>query len=326
MTDWSSTLNEAWNELGQIRPLARQYRSRLMSTELPLEIHAGRRADDDAPCLMLQGAAPQGAYFELGGMRLASILHDDRPVLVLSLEDDARRDLFLTICADLVSSAVNAGADRALDHFLSRLDAWRRFLRERNSGLSRSETIGLIGELLLLERLLEIDSSHLKSWSAPADGLHDFQRRGHALEVKTGLGPSAQISVTRLDQLDTAGLRLLDLVHVRLIESNSGRSLQDLVDALRSQLGDSASRHELENALIRRGLLPDDDSARSAPRVQLRSMDCYAVSEGFPRLVRGDLPAAITEVSYTIDVRSISTCARTIQEVLAAFNLGEENG
>lgn len=297
-----------------------------MSTDLPLEILAGRRADDNAPCLMLQAAASQEARFELGGMRLASIMHDGRPVLVLSLEDDARHDLFCTICADLVGSVVHAGADIALEHFLSRLDAWRRFLRDRNAGLSRSETIGLMGELLLLERLLEISSSHLKSWSAPGDGLHDFEHAGHALEVKTGLGPSAQISVSRLDQLDTTGLRLLDLIHVRLIESSSGRSLQDLVDALKSQLKDSVSRHTLENAVIRRGLLPDDDSARGSPRVQLRSMDCYSVSEGFPRLVRADVPVAITEASYTIDVRAIGFYARSIQEALAAFNRGEENG
>jgi hypothetical protein len=326
MTDWVTNLSDAWNELGQIRPLARQYRSKLISTDLPLEIHAGRRADDDAPCLMFRATAPRGGHFELGGMRLVSILHDGSPVLVLSLEDDARRDLFSTICADLVASVTHSEADRAFDHFLSRLDAWRRFLRERNGRLSRSETIGLIGELLLLEKLLELDSSHLTSWSAPAGGLHDFQNGGHALEVKTGLGPSAQITISRLDQLDTAGLRLLDLVHIRLIESPSGRSLQDVLTALKGHLEDGASRHALDNAVIRRGLLPDDDSARSAPRVQLRSMDCYAVSEEFPRLVRADLPAAITEASYTLEVRSIGPYARNIRDVLAAFNLGEENG
>lgn len=326
MTDWLATLNDAWNELGQIRPLARQYRSRLISNEIPLEIRAGRRADDDAPCLMLPATAPPEGHFELGGMRLGSILHDASPVLVLSLEDDARRDLFATICADLVASVALSEAERALDHFLSRLDAWRRFLRERNGGLSRSETIGLIGELLLLEKLLELDRSHLMSWSAPADGLHDFENGGHALEVKTGLGPSGQITISRLDQLDTAGLRLLDLIHIKLIESPSGRSLQDLLTALKAQLLDGASRHALDNAVIRRGLLPDDDNARSAPRVQLRSMDCYAVSEGFPRLVRADLPTAITEASYTLDVRSLVPYVSDILDVLAAFNQGEQDG
>ncbi|CAN7724572.1 PD-(D/E)XK motif protein [Rhizobium sp. LjRoot98] len=326
MTDWVANLNDAWNDLGQIRPLARQYRSKLISTWLPLGIHAGRRADDDAPCLMLGATAPPGGHFELGGMRLVSILHEGTPVLVLSLEDDARRDLFSTICADLLASVELSQKECALDHFLSRLDAWRRFLRERTGGLSRSETIGLIGELLLLEKLLELDSSLLMSWSAPADGLHDFVSDGHALEVKTGLGPSAQIKISRLDQLDTGGLRLLDLVHVKLIENPSGRSLQDVLTALKGQLEDGASRHALDNAVIRRGLLPDDDDARSAPRIQLRTMGCYAVSEGFPRLVRADMPTAITEASYTLDVRAIGPYSRDISDVLTAFNLGEKNG
>ncbi|MQW55256.1 PD-(D/E)XK motif protein [Sinorhizobium meliloti] len=326
MTGWVNNLNDTWNELAQIRPLARQYRSRLISTELPLEIHAGRRADDDAPCLMLRTTAPPGGHFEVGGMRLVSILHEATPVLVLSLEDKVRRDLFSTICADLVASVALSEKVSALDHFLSRLDAWRRFLRERNGGLSRPETIGLIGELLILEKLLELDSSHLMSWSAPAEGLHDFQNGGHAMEVKTGLGPSGQITISRLDQLDTAGLRLLDLVHIKLIESPLGRSLEDVLTALKGQLQDGASRHALDNAVIRRGLLPDDDNARSAPRVQLRGMDCYSVSEGFPRLVRAGLPTAITEASYTLDVRSLGLYASDISGALAAFNRGAQDG
>ncbi len=323
MTSWLGTLNDAWDELALTAPVSRQYRSKLISKDVSLEIRAGMRAVDNAPCLMLQTALTPDAVFELSGMRLSSVPDDTGPILVLSLEDSSRRDLFSTICADVVAAAALADRNEAHDQFLARLDAWRQFLRDRRDGLSRSETIGLIGELVVLERLLATDPHRLTSWQAPVDGLHDFQSNGHALEVKTGLGPSSTITISKLDQLDTAGLRLLDLLHVRLIETSNGRSLRDIIAAVSDALPDDFSRRSFENALLRRGLLPDDDTARSTPRVQLRTIDAYTVSHDFPRLIRSALPIAITEATYTLEVRAISVFSADAGTVLDVFVQGD---
>ncbi len=323
MTIWLDVLTDAWNELAQTAPVARQYRSKLISTDVSLEIRAGMRAIDNAPCLMLQTALAPAALFELSGMRLSSVPDGTGPLLVLSLEGSSRRDLFLTICADIIAAASLADANEALDQFLARLDAWRQFLRDRRDGLSRSETIGLIGELVVLERLLATDPHCLTSWQSPFDGLHDLLSNGHALEVKTGLGPSSTITISRLDQLDTGGLRRLDLLHVRLIETPNGRSLGDIIAAVSDLLRDDFNRRSFENALLRRGLLPGDDTARSTPKVQLRTVDAYSVFDGFPRLIRSALPIAITEVTYTLEVRAISAFSADTAAVLDAFCQGD---
>lgn len=323
MTSWLDALTDAWNELGQTAPVSRQYRSKLIPKDVSLEIRAGMRATDNAPCLMLQTVLAPDALFELSGMRLSSVPDDTGPLLVLSLEDSSRRDLFSTICADIVAAAALADRNEALDQFLARLDAWRQFLRDRRDGPSRSETIGLIGELVVLERLLANDPHRFAYWQSPVDGLHDFQSNGHALEVKAGLGPSSTITISRLDQLDTAGLRRLDLLHVRLIESPDGRSLRDIIAALSDVLPDDFSRRSFENALLRRGLLPGDDTARSTPKVQLRMIDAYTVSDGFPRLIRSALPIAISEATYTLEVRAISAFSADAAAVLDAFRQGD---
>lgn len=323
MTSWLGTLNEAWDELAPITPVSRQYRSKLISKDVSLEIRAGMRAIDNAPCLMLQTALAPDAQFELGGMRLTSVPDDTGPLLILSLEDISRRDLFSTICADVVAAAALADKNEALDQFLARLDAWRQFLRDRRDGLSRAETIGLIGELVVLERLLATDPQRLASWESPVDGLHDFQSNGHALEVKAGLGPSSTITISRLDQLDTAGLRRLDLLHVRLVESPAGRSLRDIIAAVSDALPDDFNRRSFENALLRRGLLPGDETARNTPKIQLRTIDAYTVSDGFPRLIRSGLPIAISEATYTLEVRAVSAFSVDTAAVLDAFRQGD---
>lgn len=322
MTGWLGALNDAWNELARIAPVARQYRTKLISKDVTLDLLAGMRAADDAPCLMLQTTPVPDALFELGGMRLSTVPDHAGTFLVLSLEDSARRDLFSTICADVVSAAAAADRADALDRFLSRLDAWRQFLRDRRSGLSGAETIGLLGELLVLELALVQDPTCLHSWQAPNDGLHDFLSNGHALEIKTGIGPASAITISRLDQLDTSGLRRLDLFHVRLVEMPTGRSLRDITDAITLLLPDEAARRAFENALLRRGLMPDDETARTKPRIQERAIDAYSVSNDFPRLLRADVPVAISEASYTLDVRALAPFGADSTTVLNAFLTG----
>jgi putative PD-(D/E)XK family protein DUF4420 len=319
MTAWLDILSDAWNELAQIAPVSRQYRSKLISKDVALEIRAGMRAIDNAPCLMLQTALPSDALFELSGMRLSSVPDVSGPLLVLSLEESTRRDLFLTICADVVAAAALANRREAHHQFLARLDAWRQFLRDRRDGMSRSETIGLIGELLVLERLLTTNSQGLSSWQSPVDGLHDFLSNGHALEVKTGLGPSSTITISRLDQLDIAGLRRLDLLCVRLVEALDGRSLGDIIGAVSEALPDDSNRRTFENALLRIGLLPADNFARSGPRIQLRDIQAYTVTEGFPRLIRSALPVAIAEATYALEIRAISTFSADTAAIFDIF-------
>ena len=320
MTDWHVALTEAWDELARTTSVFRQYRTRLLTDAIPLQIDAAMRASDDAPCLMLRAAMLPGALFESGGMRLDTVPDQGGPLLILSLEDRSRIDFFTTICADLVASAGTAGEDKAKGLFLARLDAWRQFLRDRRDGLSRSETVGLIGELLVLERLLSGDSRCLDTWKAPTDGLHDFQMHGYALEVKTGIGPAPSITISRLDQLDTAGLQRLDLLHVRLIETTGGRALNDIISDVAGRLPDEFHRRAFENALLRRGLLPDDQAARGTPRVQLRAIDTYVVTDGFPKISRSRLPPAITEASYVIDVRGIAAFSTDVTASLEAFH------
>ncbi|RWN66683.1 MAG: PD-(D/E)XK motif protein [Mesorhizobium sp.] len=319
---WQNVLTDAWTELSLAQAATRLYRTKLISTNIPLDIFAAIRAVDDAPCVSLETSVPSGALFEVGGMRLSVAPGERGPLLVLSLEDHNRRDLFTNICADVVAAAIEADPVDALAQFFSRLDAWRQFLRDRRSGLSREEAVGLLGELIVMEQLLASDAHLQTVWEAPDDGLHDFLRNGHALEVKTSLGPSSNVRIANLDQLEPSGLARLDLLHVRLIEAPDGRSIHDLIMSISSRLPDEVARRVFGNALLRRGLMPDDDVTRSTPRVKLRAIDGYTVTEDFPRLVRAAVPAAITDANYTLDLRALVTFAADTIVVVEAFIQG----
>lgn len=319
-TFWQLALREAWLELAGQTAQLREFRSRRLAPDFPLDAYAALRAADDAPCLIIETEPRAEALFEVGGMRLSVARGERGPLIVLSLEDRHRQDLFLTVCADVVAAASALDAPAALSHFLSRLEAWRRFLRERRSGLSHEETIGLIGELMIVEKLITVRADLHACWEAPADGLHDFLKEGHAIEVKTSLGPSAHIRISSLSQLETAGLRRLDLLHVRLIEAADGQTLDALLGGIEAYLPDDATRRDFANALLKRGLMPDDRAARTSFRFQLRTVDGYSVQEAFPRLTHTTVPIAVSEAIYQIDLRAIQRFAidsRTAIEIFA---------
>ena len=318
-TEWNQALRNAWAELALHSPHSRYFRTRRLSAELPLDAHAGLRATDDAPCLVIEAVAPADSFFEVSGMRLYPAEGEEGPLLVLSLEDAAGIDLFSTVCADVLQSAAGAPEKEGLASFLARLQAWRDFLRERRGGLTPNETVGLIGELIVLRRLIQADTRLLPSWSAPDNGLHDFELSGHALEVKSTLGPAATLHISSLDQLDTSGLRRLDLLHVRLVETPEGECLEDMIQEIVGCLNKAIARRDFANALLRRGLMPDDVGAREFPRVSVRPLTAFAVGNDFPRLVRASVPPGIADADYTLELKVIEAHSINADAVLAAF-------
>jgi hypothetical protein len=186
--------------------------------------------------------------------------------------------------------------------------------------------VGLLGELMVLRRLILASPSLQETWVAPADGLHDFERQGHALEVKTSLGVATSLRISTLDQLDDTGLRQLDLLHVRLIETPEGQSLGALAEEIEQALPGEAAKRAFSNALLRRGLMPDDTGARAAPVVEQRSLSAFRVGPTFPRLTRAAVPGAIREAEYDLELRAIDGHTVDVDAVFSAFAGGVADG
>lgn len=317
--EWKGAIRAAWAELSRHVSHTRQFRTKRLSATDIVSAYAGMRSVDDAPCLLIEGSTNPAMLFEVGGMRLGAYQGESGALLALTLEDQEQADLFLTVCGDVLASASVGSPDGYLSRFLGRLDAWRSFLRERRAGLSKSETVGLIGELLVLQRLLALRRDLLLAWSAPDDGLHDFTSTGRALEVKTAIGPASRVRVSALDQLDPSGLDRLTLIHIRLIERVDGRCLKTIIEDITVLLADESSRRLLSNALLKRGLMPDDRAALENLSIEVHEITAYRIDSGFPKLIRAQVPAAIVDAEYSLDLRAVASYATDAQTALADF-------
>lgn len=327
----AAALLEGWQALSNVAPGDRLFRTRRLSRPLGLDLRIGLREIDAAPCLViLPGTLGEAiSAFETAGLRLSRAADPAGVLLILSLEEPSRRDLFAEICSDCIRSvllAENQGMGDLLAVLAARLAAWRSFLRDKAAGLSLREIVGIIGELLVFERLLaplnEPGADAVMHWKSPNDGLHDFELAGHAVEVKASLGSTQRLHVSTLDQLDGAGLASLHVAHVRLIEAADGDTLKQIAARIAARLSGEPARGAFANALLRRGV-PPGPSPNTAPRVFCAGIDVYAVREGFPRLRRADVALGITEAEYQIELRALRSFTVDADAVLARFR-GEQ--
>jgi len=181
--------------------------------------------------------------------------------------------------------------------------------------MSETEEVGLIGELLVLRRLLGhlgATKSTLDSWTGPSGEEHDFAVRNCDLEVKTTTSERRVHWIHGLTQLLPTEARPLWLVSIQLTAGGqAGMTLADHVRSVRSELNDKGAIESFNDRLRIRGW-DDDQEHFYAQRFVLRSTpQAFEILEGFPSITPSLFDAAgrvhdrISQVSYRVDLTSM---------------------
>ena len=114
-----------------------------------------------------------------------------------------------------------------------------RFARviRRESVFSLEQTLGLWGELFVLEHLLHREgTAAINCWHGWRGDQHDLRIAGTELEVKTTLSASPEHLINGVEQLVASEGHNLYLVSLQLTRSSQGRSLPERVDRIKSLL------------------------------------------------------------------------------------------
>lgn len=166
--------------------------------------------------------------------------------------------------------------------------------------------LGLVGELIILNRLLAIEPSAWQLWTGPAGGRHDFRGGDRAIEVKSSLrSHSRLVEVSAIDQLTApAGGHLL-LAHC-VLEYDGAGPLSAVSEAKRAceMATDPAG---VTDRLALLGYDQDQAAEWQSFRFSLLSQDFYSVIDGFPRLTpvsfaEGELPLGISHFRYRVNL------------------------
>lgn len=252
---------------------------------------------------------------------------DGKVYIVLMLEDSVNRDLFDGLSQVLISAVKKvAEAEARLVLVFNHLKRWQVFLSKQGRKiLSRSPIIGLFCELLFLRELVDNNvplAKAVNSWTGPDRSHHDYLINDTAFEIKalSGLERNS-VCISSEDQLDFSGNRLfLKTYQIRESgDSSAGESLNDAVDAVIKDLSeDSAALTVFEAKIMEAGYVKLDDY--SEPHWTVIATDTYLVANGFPRVIRSNLPPGVMNISYEIALENLESFKAAESDVRDAID------
>ena len=259
-------------------------------------------------------SSPQSVLPRLKGVEMtltSDPQHADR-MLVLRLTDSSQRDIFYSLCRDIVASAAAASTEReAVTTALRRTWRWHLLLRGGTGDrLTPEEQKGLIGELIVLERLL---LPHLgprdavTTWLGPTGSPKDFEIGRIAVESKARRGGATPyVAISSQHQLDGTGVDALFLHVVELDQEQApdkpAWTLSEIAQRCRTAIAerDVGAVDLFEGLLSATGFNWDDDYSDTRWAEGKHSM--FVVGQGFPRLVAAQCPEGVGNVKYTVDL------------------------
>ena len=231
--------------------------------------------------------------------------------LVLALERQVDRDLFEGLCRTLASSLEHAtDSASSLAVSLAHIRRWKTFLSGRSQHLSIEEVRGLFAEIVFLTELIDrqmSSSDAVEAWLGPERSHQDFIFGNTAVEVKSLSGAErSSVRISSEDQLESLNDALFLRVYrlSSLADAAGARSLNEIVTAVQARLGEADAVEAFDRKLVAHGYapLPDYDE----PRFVVSDVRSYRVGDGFPRLMRSQLPTGIANVAYDIRLETIA--------------------
>lgn len=257
------------------------------------------------------------------GMGFEFVLLPTRKItrhLSISLETGANREVFATVCADLVSMLERFETNAKRSHILGIYFAkWSNFFeRHKLEGLSSESQRGLFGELWWLHRLLFVAEKKNKvicAWKGCKGSFRDFEVKGHGLEVKTTMTKEPRhVTINNEKQLDDRGLASLHLLVLTLMQTDGGsHSLPSLVQAIREILSEDPASFSFEDLLFEAGYL-DVHAEKYQQKYSVVKEELFQVKDGFPRII--SIPEGIGDIRYSLVLSSCSVFVSDSAEYL----------
>ncbi len=249
------------------------------------------------------------AFKESTALLVADVTYenDGRPIRFIDMmcRVGELESVFSEVAGELLKRI--KGGERCRDAVGGTLADFRSLLvAPSNQEISDSEIIGLIGELIVLRSLLEINPDAWQTWRGPAGERHDFRRNFYSLEAKTTARQSDNtVSISSIDQLDAPAGGTL---HLKLIVLERAVDAPITVSSMWVQVMKLASQpSKVRELLAQIGCDNPHSSTWNRLAFNLQREAMYQVINGFPRISAssfkgGRVPRGVRSLQYVIDL------------------------
>ena len=197
-------INEIWKGLENDKSLITGLLLRRYSASVLPDVYVALRQPERLRCIAIR--LQSGSTINYSGYADLKDIHfelipdekdNSRHYLLILLSNQQHKDVFSTLCEDLINGISNiTGDDKVVKELLNQLEKWKSlFDKAALQGLSPEEQRGLFGELYFLRKWINQTSDLQKcvqAWIGPERSLRDFQLNDWAIEVKTSHGSNHQ--------------------------------------------------------------------------------------------------------------------------------------
>ena len=234
-----------------------------------------------------------------------NILGNDPEKTFLQIKTtSSRREIFTPFIAELISKDLSEPIN-ALEETLKE---WRDFWSGKRGQLSKFEQRGLLGELIVLNALIEcVGTGIIEKWGGPLDWLHDFESEKLHLEVKTTSKQPASVYISKISQVaPMEGDTELQLIVVGLEEGDE-ISLPKMISSMRNTLSGSEKMSKLEKILSHSGYR-DTDALFYQKEYGVSFVKSHKITKDSPVLnpkILGDIPSTVTNIRYILQVHAM---------------------
>lgn len=234
-------------------------------------------------------------------------------------------EVFISLAADIVSKVLSSASEAdAVVTLIRRLEHWQRFLQVVGpQGLSVEQQVGLFGELIFLQSLLQANGPAgiiVSSWRGPSAANHDFICGDRSVEVKTTISNDwDSVRISNEHQLDSDGLLTLVLLHLCLqAREGAGRTLPALIEEIRLLLPPELDP-VFTDLLADAGYLDTQQQLYQARGYTEKCRSYYHVCDGFPRIIPKDLQAGLSQVKYRVSLSGCDEFSMPEEQVLIEY-------
>lgn len=269
---------------------------------------------------------PQGFTLSLED---PGVKHAGYAACVLQAASSDQNDVFAIVAQDILDELrKQKEAEKYIETLKKRIEKWREFFKNPSRNrLSGRMVIGLFGELLFIKELREMGIEIVSDlWNGPIKSAQDFQGERVAVEVKTDSSNSLEyVHISSEIQLDGADRDVLYLVVYRIERSDAtGTTLPEIIKQVALMLNEQ-QRVRFTANLTCLGYSEEDDALYSI-RYSLKERKAYKVEDGFPRLLKADLPQGVMDINYKLALQVCDTFAvefEVIPQAIKEYEYGE---
>lgn len=222
---------------------------------------------------------------------------------VLKIEESGQgaTSVFLIFLADILNCDESSETNY-LKEINSKIHLWKEFFQNSEEKyLSQNEIIGLYGELLFIEKLLDSNISFAFSmWKGPESGRNDFVFNNLLIEVKsTTTKNPVKFKVSGERQLTEIAGTSVYISLYEIVLANGGETLSKIIQRIKNKL-DIAEGFNFLKKLALVGFKEEDDFFYKKIEMRVISNSFFEVRPNFPHISYGKVPMGIVDVSYSV--------------------------